>query len=398
MDNPNYTVVDGMNIRYNWEIKKAPREIQITEELILDYGANGEIEYTFTGENTVATAESTATSVATIKHDAGQNGGRITVTPEGAGKCNVVVTVPETENYAEATAICKITVNASEPTLEIEDTDITLTYGDAPFTTRYTYNGNGRITVAVSDSDVITAIVTGNEIIITPVGEGKATVSVTSAPTSQYTETTKTINVTVKPLPVILEWNANEFVYDGREKEVFATVKNLVGNDTLELTYTGNKAILAGNYTAEATGTNNHNYTVVSGENITHDWVIKKAERIIDVQDEISLVYGTEGSVEFRYNGEDVTASVLNGNDNVATIKYEDGNNKGTITIIPVGFGESIVTINVPESENYATGTKTFVIKVSRAVPEISVSETDIKFIYGDNTRNIPYTHTGMVE
>lgn len=395
VDNPNYTVVDGMNIRYNWEIKKAPREIQITEELILDYGANGEIEYTFTGENTVATAESTATSVATIKHDAEQNGGRITVTPEGAGKCNVVVTVPETENYAEATAICKITVNASEPTLEIEDTDITLTYGDAPFTTRYTYNGNGRITVAVSDSDVITAIVTGNEIIITPVGEGKATVSVTSAPTSQYTETTKTINVTVKPLPVILEWNANEFVYDGREKEVFATVKNLVGNDTLELTYTGNKAILAGNYTAEATGTNNHNYTVVSGENITHDWVIKKAERIIDVQDEISLVYGTEGSVEFRYNGEDVTASVLNGNDNVATIKYEDGNNKGTITIIPVGFGESIVTINVPESENYATGTKTFVIKVSRAVPEISVSETDIKFIYGDNTRNIPYTHTG---
>ena len=395
VDNPNYTVVDGMNIRYNWEIKKAPREIQITEELILDYGANGEIEYTFTGENTVATAESTATSVATIKHDAEQNGGRITVTPEGAGKCNVVVTVPETENYAEATAICKITVNASEPTLEIEDTDITLTYGDAPFTTRYTYNGNGRITVAVSDSDVITAIVTGNEIIITPVGEGKATVSVTSAPTSQYTETTKTINVTVKPLPVILEWNANEFVYDGREKEVFATVKNLVGNDTLELTYTGNKAILAGNYTAEATGTNNHNYTVVSGENITHDWVIKKAERIIDVQDEISLVYGTEGSVEFRYNGEDVTASVLNGNDNVATIKYEDGNNKGTITIIPVGFGESIVTINVPESENYAAGTKTFVIKVSRAVPEISVSETDIKFIYGDNTRNIPYTHTG---
>lgn len=395
VDNPNYTVVDGMNIRYNWEIKKAPREIQITEELILDYGANGEIEYAFTGENTVATAESTATSVATIKHDAGQNGGRITVTPEGAGKCNVVVTVPETENYAEATAICKITVNASEPTLEIEDTDITLTYGDASFTTRYTYNGNGRITVAVSDSDVITAIVTGNEIIITPAGEGKATVSVTSAPTSQYTETTKTINVTVKPLPVILEWNANEFVYDGREKEVFATVKNLVGNDTLELTYTGNKAILAGNYTAEATGTNNHNYTVVSGENITHDWVIKKAERIIDVQDEISLVYGTEGSVEFRYNGEDVTASVLNGNDNVATIKYEDGNNKGTITIIPVGFGESIVTINVPESENYAAGTKTFVIKVSRAVPEISVSETDIKFIYGDNTRNIPYTHTG---
>lgn len=395
VDNPNYTVVDGMNIRYNWEIKKAPREIQITEELILNYGTNGEIEYTFTGENTVATAESTATSVATIKHDAGQNGGRITVTPEGAGKCNVVVTVPETENYAEATAICKITVNAIEPTLEIEDTDITLTYGDAPFTTRYTYNGNGRITVAVSDSDVITAIVTGNEIIITPVGEGKATVSVTSAPTSQYTETTKTINVTVKPLPVILEWNANEFIYDGREKEVFATVKNLVGNDTLELTYTGNKAILAGNYTAEATGTNNHNYTVVSGENITHDWVIKKTERIIDVQDEISLVYGTEGSVEFRYNGEDVTASVLNGNDNVATIKYEDGNNKGTITIIPVGFGESIVTINVPESENYAAGTKTFVIKVSRAVPEISVSETDIKFIYGDNTRNIPYTHTG---
>ena len=395
VDNPNYTVVDGMNIRYNWEIKKAPREIQMPEELILDYGTNGEIEYTFTGEDTTATVESTATSVATIKHNAGQNGGRITVTPEGAGKCNVVVTVPETENYAEATAICKITVNAIEPTLEIEDTDITLTYGDAPFTTRYTYNGNGRITVAVSDSEVITAIVTGNEIIITPVGEGKATVSVTSAPTSQYTETTKTINVTVKPLPVILEWNANEFVYDGREKEVFATVKNLVGNDTVELTYAGNKAILAGNYTAEATGTNNHNYTVVSGENITHDWVIKKAERIIDVQDEISLVYGTDGSVEFKYNGEDVTASVLNGNDNVATIKYEDGNNKGTITITPVGLGESIVTINVPESENYGAGTKTFVIKVSRAVPEISVSEKDIKFIYGDNTRNIPYTYTG---
>lgn len=395
IDNPNYTIVDGMNIRYNWEIKKAPRDVQITEEIILDYGVEGEIEYTFTGEDTVATAQSTATSVATIKHNPGQNGGKITVIPEGAGKCEVVVVIPETENYAEATARCKVTVNAAEPTLEIEDTEIVLTYGDAPFTTRYTYNGNGRISVAVSDSEVITAVVIGNEIIITPVGEGKATVNVTSAPTSQYTETTKTINVTVKPLPVILEWDKNEFVYDGREKEVTATVKNLIGTDTVELTYTGNKGILAGNYKAEAIGTNNHNYTVVSGENITHDWIIKKAERVIEVQEEISLVYGQEGTVEFRYNGEDVTASVLNGNDNVATIKYEDGNTKGTVTITPVGVGESVVTINVPESDNYAAGTKTFIIKVSRAVPKINISETDIKFIYGDNPRNIPYTYTG---
>lgn len=397
VDNPNYTVVNGTNIKYDWEIKRAKRETTVTPtEITIDYGTTAEIEYTFTGENTEARANTSAETVAVIEHNKLQNGGKIVIIAEGYGECRVEIEVPETQNYDKATIICNVKVNRAKPEFRAEEPNVELTYGDPEFETKYIYNGNStQFTISASDEDVIKARLDGEKVIITPIGEGTAKVTLTVGKTFQYEQATATIDVVVKPLPVKLEWGQDEFVYDGREKEITATIKNLIGADKVDITYSGNKEIMAGTYTAEAIGVNNHNYTVVSGENITHEWKIKKAKREIEVQEEISLVYGNEGSVEFRYNGEDVEAEVLNENINIAEILYEDGNNKGTIKITPIGAGETLVTINVPESKNFESATATFIIKVSRAVPEIKANENDIEFIYGDRTKNISYTYNG---
>lgn len=397
IDDPNYTTEDGINIKYNWEIKKAKRDTQITSEITIDYGVSGEIIYSFSGEDTTASVHSAASSIASIvSHEKTTNGGKIIVIGEEAGICDIVVDIPETTNYDKATLKCKVTVNAAEPEFEVEDKNIVLTYGDEPFNTKYTYNGNSKIfTVSVSDDAVIKAALEGENIIITPVGVGNAEVTVKVGATGQYKEATAKINVIVNPLPIILEWGEDEFTYDGKEKEITATVKNIIGEDQIDLTYSGNKETVAGEYLAEVIDVSNKNYTVASGENITHEWKIKKAKREIEVQEEITLVYGSGETVEFRYTGEDVEAQVVNAKDDVAKIEYEDGTNKGTITITPVGVGETVVTITVPESKNYESATKIFIIKVSRAVPEITTKEKDIVITYGDSVKSIPYTYNG---
>ena len=401
----NYTTVGGTNINYNWKIRKAKRTIEITSELTLEYGESGEILFTYDGEDTVASVLSTASTVATALMQDELNGGTVIVGTEGAGRCNIVVTIPATQNYESVEGICEVTVLAAEPELEIADTQIELTYGDAPVSTTYTYSGNGKVVVSVSDSTVVKAKLVGNQIIITPLGatiNSVATVTITTAATAQYTETSKEITVIINPRPISVEWNENEFTYDGREKEVVVSnIINLVSGDKIDFTYSGNKEILAGNYVAEIigiTGEDANNYTVTGGQNVTHNFVIKKADREINVQNEISLVYGTNGTVEFKYTGEDVEATVVNSDNNVATITYEDGIKKGTVTITPVGAGESTVTINVPESDNYNAGTKTFKVKVSPTIPELEISNPDVELTYGDNPKEILYNYTGNGE
>lgn len=404
VSDPNYTT-NGANVNYNWEIKKEKRKIEMTESLTLEYGQTGEIVFTYDGEDATAIVSSNVTSVATGTLIDTVNGGTVTVDAHSGGECEIKVTIPATQNYDTVEGICKVTIIATEPELTIDKTELEFIYGDALESIPYRYNGNGRVTVSVSDPTVVDADIVEDKIVVTPLGatlNEAATVTLTTSATPEYKQASVTISVVIKPRPINVEWNANEFEYDGKEKEVIVSnIVNLVEGDKIDFTYSENIKTLVGNYTAKIVdiiGNEAHNYTLEGGTNITHDWVINKAEREISVQKEISLKYGEEGKVEFRYNGEDVEAGVTNTNDNVATITYEDGNNKGTVTITPNATGTSTVTITIPESPNYKAGTASFVINVLRATPEISLSATGFEFIYGDNSKEISYNYNGNGE
>lgn len=96
---------------------------------------------------------------------------------------------------------------------------------------------------------------------------------------------------TIAKLPVKLQWNEKtDFVYNGQEQKVTATVSNAVKDDIFTLSYENNTAVSTGVYTARVITLGNDNYTLEGADNISRKWSVSYA-----VADDASLS-GTKGN------------------------------------------------------------------------------------------------------
>lgn len=95
----------------------------------------------------------------------------------------------------------------------------------------------------------------------------------------------------IAKLPVKLQWNEKtDFVYNGQEQSVTATVSNAVKDDIFTLSYENNTAVSTGVYTARVITLGNDNYTLEGADNISKKWSVSYA-----VADDASL-FGTKGN------------------------------------------------------------------------------------------------------
>lgn len=95
----------------------------------------------------------------------------------------------------------------------------------------------------------------------------------------------------IAKLPVKLQWNEKtDFVYNGQEQSVTATVSNAVKDDIFTLSYENNTAVSTGVYTARVVTLGNDNYTLEGADNISKKWSVSYA-----VADDASLS-GTKGN------------------------------------------------------------------------------------------------------
>lgn len=116
---------------------------------------------------------------------------------------------------------------------------------------------------------------------------GKDKENYTLADSGQQTSATASIG----KLPVKLQWNEKtDFVYNGQEQKVTATVSNAVKDDIFTLSYENNTAVSTGVYTARVITLGNDNYTLGGADNISKKWSVSYA-----VADDASLS-GTKGN------------------------------------------------------------------------------------------------------
>lgn len=116
---------------------------------------------------------------------------------------------------------------------------------------------------------------------------GKDKENYTLADSGQQTSATASIG----KLPVKLQWNEKtDFIYNGQEQKVTATVSNAVKDDTFTLSYENNTAVSTGVYTARVITLGNDNYTLEGADNISKKWSVSYA-----VADDASLS-GTKGN------------------------------------------------------------------------------------------------------
>lgn len=143
-----------------------------------------------------------------------------------------------------------------------------------------TVNATGTFTDAKA-GDNKTVTITG----LTLCGKDKE--NYTLADSGQQTSATASIG----KLPVKLQWNEKtDFIYNGQEQKVTATVSNAVKDDTFTLSYENNTAVSTGVYTARVITLGNDNYTLEGADNISKKWSVSYA-----VADDASLS-GTKGN------------------------------------------------------------------------------------------------------
>lgn len=103
-----------------------------------------------------------------------------------------------------------IAVASAEGSVVISDDKTTATYGDAPFT--FTYTASGTATVESSNTSVATVSDSNGTVTVTIVGAGSATISVSSAASTEYTaasaEFTLTVAKATLTAPVLANYTA----------------------------------------------------------------------------------------------------------------------------------------------------------------------------------------------
>ena len=144
-----------------------------------------------------------------------------------------------------------------------------------------TYTGSAiKPTVELKDGETVVPASEYTLSYASNVHAGTATVTATPKTGSAYIFQNGPVSgqFTINPLTATFDWGTTTLTYNGAEQSVTATVSNLCGGDTANLTYTGNTATDAGSYNAEVTAIDNGDYALPADGSASQAWSITKAD------------------------------------------------------------------------------------------------------------------------
>ena len=258
-------------------------------------------------------------------------------------------------------------------------------YGEEAFKLEVSNKGDGVKTYASSNDKVVTVDKKG---VVTIVGAGTVTLTVSLAETANYTADQKEVTITVAPKEISAKITPNGGTYEETITPATAVLNGLVGKDNPEitLTYTGKAndgtevngtevPSLAGTYIVTAT-IKDKNYSL-KPEGSSAEFVVAKADPALSVAEVTDKDYGEE---TFRLN-------VSNKGDGLKTYASSDDkvaavDENGMVTI--VGTGTATLTVSLAETANYTAAQKEVTMTVRKLGHSLVVDKLSYKVTYGD--------------
>ena len=254
-----------------------------------------------------------------------------------------------------------VKVNKAAGTLTLSATSGTLTY---PTNATFTASGNtGTLSVASSNTNIATASISGNTVTVKPgTTAGKATITVTSAATTNYNEKSATYTATVNNGTISLSATPYTGTYDGKAHNAITNVTVNPSDAKIEYSTDGKTYS-----TTMPTITNTSSFTVTvraskagyKTQSTTQTVKVNKAAGKLT----LSATSGTinyPNSTTFTVSGNTGTLSVSSSNTSVATVSISGS----TVTIKSVGAGTATITVKSAASTNYNEKTATYTVTV----------------------------------
>lgn len=201
-----------------------------------------------------------------------------------------------------------------------------------------------------------------------------------------------TINFTIAPKEIGIQWSNTELTYNGEPQVPTATATGLVEGDTCTITVTGGQTNAGTGYTATAESVSNSNYKLP--ENKTTNFSIAPAAITSVTLGKTSTVYNAENQMPTITA---VKAGELTLTESDYTVSYTDGNDQPVTEMKNAGTYKIVVTAN---NSNFS-GSKTVEWKIEKAnltVNKIWQSTTytyNGKRQYPGVQKSVKYAYTG---
>ena len=253
-----------------------------------------------------------------------------------------------------------VKVNKANGNLTLSATSGTLTY---PTSGTFTVSGNtGTLSVSSNNTNIASASISGNTVTVKPgTTAGKATITVTSAATSNYTAKSATYEATVNNGTISLSATPYTGTYDGKAHRALTNVSVNPSDAKLEYSING------GTYsTTMPTITNTSSFTVTvraskagyKTQSTTQTVKVNKANGSLSLSS-YSGTINYPNSTSFTASGTG-SISAWSSNTGVATVSVS-GN---TVTVKSVGAGSATITVKSASNTNYNEKTATYSVTV----------------------------------
>jgi len=308
-----------------------------------------------------------------------------TTMPTVTNSSSFTVTVRASKaGYKTQTTTQTVKVNKAAGTLTLSATSGTLTY---PTNATFTASGNtGTLSVASSNTNIATASISGNTVTVKPgTTAGKATITVTSAATTNYNAKSATYTATVNNGTISLSATPYTGTYDGKAHN--AVTKVTVTPSDAKIEYSTNGTTYS---TTMPTITNTSSFTVTvraskvgyKTQTTTQTVKVNKAAGTLTLSATSgTLTYPT--STTFTASGNKGNLSVTSSNTNIATASIS-GN---TVTVKPgTTAGKATITVTSAATTNYNAKSATYTATVNNGT--ISLSATPYTGTYDGKAHN----------
>ena len=313
------------------------------------------------------------------------------------------------------------------PTLSLAQTQMQLTTGQGNGQIDVNYNGDGALTATSSNPSVATVSVIDHKIIVTPVSQGTATITVSSQETDNYLAQTLSAEdgceLTVESgmkLSMILSSGNYEGTYDGGEHTITGP-SITTPSSGYEIYYSTKVSLTSNNYndTSSTTESTTTKPTRTDAGTTTVYWYVHSTDGNYEDESGSNTITINQATVtlsniptELQYVGKDMQKTI-SGTSSVAgnwTVTSGDGNvtissgesttnsTTGTFKIRGETASTTASTITVaftPTSSNYVATTETFTAKVT----DLSLSSTSGTIVLGNGnlTSTISSTNAGTI-
>ena len=314
------------------------------------------------------------------------NGGTYSTTmPTITNTSSFTVTVKASKTgYKTQTTTETVRVNKADGKLTLSATSGTYTY---PTSGTFTVSGNtGTLSVSSNNTNIATVSVSGNTVTVKPgTTAGKATITVTSAATTNYNKKSATYTATVNNGTISLSATPYTGTYDRKAHNAITKVTVTPSDSKLEYSING------GTYsTTMPTITNTSSFTVTvkaskagyKTQTTTQTVKVNKAAGTLTLSATSgTYTYPTSGT--FSVSGNTGTLSASSNNTNIATVSVS-GN---TVTVRPgTTAGKATITVTSAAATNYNEKTATYTATVNNGT--ISLSATPYTGTYDGKAHN----------